>query len=131
MSDENGNSEYGTVRISDDVVINMARIATISVKGVYVARTGIVDGITSLFPRRYYSKGIKVEVNENTVSLDIYINVEYGNNINGIARNVQSAVKKEIEDMTDLSVSAVNVHVLKVVLENENEIPPENTDTNT
>jgi len=126
--------EFGQVKISDDIVITMAGIATSSVKGVWVARTGVIEGITNLFSKNNYSKGIKVEINENMVVLDIYINVEYGNNINEIARNVQSAVKKEIESMTDLSVSTVNINVLNIALEKDKEkdkeISTEEADTN-
>lgn len=116
---ENENFENGQVKISDDVVMIIAGIATNGVKGVYSAKTGMTDGIANLFNKNNYSKGIKVEINENTVVLDIFINVEYGCKINEVAKEVQSTVKKEIETMTDLIVSSVNVHVLNIVTEKE------------
>ena len=116
---ENENFEFGQVKISDDVVIIIAGIATSGIKGVSTTRTGVADGITNLFSKNNYSKGIKVEINENTVVLDIYINVEYGYKINEVAREVQLSVKKEIETMTDLKVAAVNVHVLNIVQEKD------------
>lgn len=116
---DNENFENGQVKISDDVVMIIAGIATNGVKGVYSARTGMTDGITNLFTKNNYSKGIKVEVNENTVVLDIFINVEYGCKINEVAREVQTTVKKEIETMTDLIVSSVNVHVQNIITEKE------------
>jgi uncharacterized alkaline shock family protein YloU len=118
---DNQNFENGQVKISDDVVMIIAGIATASVKGVSTARTGVAEGITNLFSKNNYSKGIKVEINENTVVLDIFINVEYGNKINEVAREVQANVKKEIETMTDLGVSAVNIHVVNIVQEKEKE----------
>ncbi len=119
MSIENESFENGQVKISDDVVMIIAGIATSSVKGVYSARTGVAEGITNLFSKNNYSKGIKVEINENTVVLDIYINVEYGCKINEVAREVQTTVKKEIETMTDLLVAGVNVHVQNIITEKE------------
>ncbi|HHZ01898.1 MAG TPA: Asp23/Gls24 family envelope stress response protein [Tissierellia bacterium] len=116
---ENETFEFGQVKISDDVVMIIAGIATSGVKGVSTTRTGVADGITNLFSKNNYSKGIKVEINENTVVLDIYINVEYGYKINEVAKEVQLSVKKEIETMTDLQVAAVNVHVLNIVQEKE------------
>lgn len=112
---DNENLEFGQVKISDDVVIIIAGIATSGVKGVSTTRTGVADGISNLFSKNNYSKGIKVEINENTVVLDIFINVEYGYKISDVAREVQSAVKKEIETMTDMQVAAVNVHVLNII----------------
>ncbi|NLJ57503.1 MAG: Asp23/Gls24 family envelope stress response protein [Tissierellia bacterium] len=116
---DKGNFELGNVKISDDVVIIIAGIATSGVKGVNTTRTGVAEGITNLFSKNNYSKGIKVEVNEDTVVLDIYLNVEYGYKINEVAKEVQLAVKKEIETMTDLQVAAVNVHVLNIVQDKE------------
>ena len=116
---DKGNFELGNVKISDDVVIIIAGIATSGVKGVNTTRTEVAEGITNLFSKNNYSKGIKVEVNEDTVVLDIYLNVEYGYKINEVAKEVQLAVKKEIETMTDLQVAAVNVHVLNIVQDKE------------
>jgi uncharacterized alkaline shock family protein YloU len=118
---DNENLEFGQVKISDDVVMIIAGIATSGVKGVVSARTGVAEGISNLFAKNNYSKGIKVEINENTVVLDIFINVEYGYKISEVAKEVQSVVKKEIETMTDLQVAAVNVHVLNIVQEKDKE----------
>lgn len=116
---DNENLEFGQVKISDDVVIIIAGIATSGVKGVSTTRTGVADGISNLFSKNNYSKGIKVEINENTVVLDIFINVEYGYKISDVAKEVQATVKKEIETMTDMQVAAVNVHVLNIIQEKE------------
>ena len=72
---DNETFEFGQVKISDDVVIIIAGIAASTVKGVNTTRTGVAEGITNLFSKNNYSKGIKVEINENTVVLDIFINV--------------------------------------------------------
>ncbi len=125
---DNEKFEFGQVKISDDVVIIIAGIAASTVKGVNTTRTGVAEGITNLFSKNNYSKGIKVEINENTVVLDIFINVEYGYKINEVAREVQQSVKKEIETMTDLQVAAVNVHVLNIVQDKEKDKEKEPTD---
>lgn len=116
---DNENLEFGQVKISDDVIIIIAGIATSGVKGVSTTRTGVADGISNLFSKNNYSKGIKVEINENTAVLDIFINVEYGYKISEVAKEVQATVKKEIETMTDMEVAAVNVHVLNIIQEKE------------
>jgi uncharacterized alkaline shock family protein YloU len=128
MSVDNENLENGRVEISDDIVTSMAAIAASSIKGVYIAKSRVMVGITSIFSRNDYSSGIKVDINENTVVLDININVEYGSNLNEIARQVQTAVKNEIETMTELSVSAVNVRVVNFTENKQRD--KENTDEN-
>ncbi len=130
MNDENKEFEFINPKIADEVIITMAGIATSTIKGVTLVRTGVAEGISSIFSRNSYSKGIKVEVNENTVVLDINISVEYGRNINAIAREVQAAVKKEIENMTDMDVAAVNINIINITLEKQAEISELNIDTN-
>ena len=70
-----------------------------------------------IFSKNNYSKGVKVDINENKVTLDILIKVVYGCKKNQVAEEVQRTVKKEVETMTDLSVVVVNVHVQNIVTE--------------
>ena len=57
------------------------------------------------------AKGIKADIEENTVKIDVNIIVEYGVRIPDIAFEIQNRVKKAVETMTGLAVSAVNIHV--------------------
>ena len=57
------------------------------------------------------AKGIKVESNEKDTKIDVNIIVEYGVRIPDVAFEIQNRVKKSVETMTGLKVSAVNVHV--------------------
>ena len=117
MSEKNEIYENGQVKISDEVITIIAGIATMEVNGVHSMHTGLVEGFSNLFNKNNYSKGVKVEKNENIVVLDVFINVTYGCKINKVAEEVQKTVKKEVETMTDLTVSAVNVHVQNIITE--------------
>lgn len=117
MSEKNEVFENGQVKISDEVVTIIAGIATTGVKGVHSMHTGIVEGFSNLFNKNNYSKGVKVEINENVITLDIFINVTYGCKINQVAEEIQKTVKKEVETMTDLTVAVVNVHVQNIITE--------------
>lgn len=117
MSEKNEIYDNGQVKISDEVITIIAGIATMEVKGVHSMHTGLVEGFSNLFSKNNYSKGVKVEKNENIVVLDIFINVTYGCKINKVAEEVQKTVKKEVETMTDLTVSLVNVHVQNIITE--------------
>lgn len=118
MTEKNQVFENGQVKISDEVVTIIAGIATTGVKGVHSMHTGLVEGFSNLFSsKNNYSKGVKVIIEENVVTLDIFINVVYGCKINDVAAEIQRTVKKEVETMTDLTVSVVNVHVQNIVTE--------------
>jgi uncharacterized alkaline shock family protein YloU len=66
------------------------------------------------------SKGIKIELGPEEVSIDLYVIVEYDRPIQRVAQEVQENVRKAIESMTGLHVVRVDVHVQGVSFEKEN-----------
>ena len=109
--------EMGIVKISDEVVAVIAGLACSEVKGIVGISSGIVGGITQILSgKKNLSKGVKVNVGENDATIDIFIVVEYGVRIPEVAREVQNSVKKSVEAMTGLSVSAINIFVQNVYL---------------
>ena len=61
--------------------------------------------------RKNLAKGIKVDIEEEKVKIDVNIIVEYGSRIPDVAFEIQNRVKKSVEGMTGLKVEEVNVHV--------------------
>ena len=104
--DPSGNSN---VKIADDVITRIAQEAATRVEGVYNSYTTKRD-IGDFLPGRGQSK-TKVTADEEKSVVDISIVVEYGRNILEVAEEVQDAVKISLENMTDLDITAVNVHV--------------------
>lgn len=99
------------IQIADDVVSIIAGKAASEVSGVYGMSGGFAGGITEVFGKKNFSKGIKVDVNEQKVKIDANIIVEYGARIPDVAFEIQNRVKKAVESMTGLKVLEVNVHV--------------------
>ena len=64
-------------------------------------------------------KGVKVDILENIVCVDLALNIEYGYNILETSKTVQEKVKAAIENMTGLVVSDVNVRIASVEMEKE------------
>jgi len=117
--DENINceTEMGIVKISDEVVGVIAGLATIEVKGILGMSSGVVGDITQILTgKKNFSKGVKVNVGENSAAIDLYIVVEYGIKIPEVALQAQQNVKKAVESMTGLLVSAINIHVQNVII---------------
>lgn len=115
----------GMVYFASDVVATIAGLAVTEVEG--VANTvGASGGLTEIFMRRALSnsrnltRGIKVEITDNVVSVDVTIVVEYGFPVPEVAQGIQENVKKAIETMTGMSVKSVDVHVTGVSFEREN-----------
>ena len=57
------------------------------------------------------TKGIKMQIHANKISLDLHIIVEYGTNFSAIADNIISTVKYSVEEYTGLAVEDVNIFV--------------------
>lgn len=121
----NDEIDMGIVKISDEVVGVIAGLAATEIKGIVGMSASLVGGITQILTgKKNLSKGVKVEMGENSAVIDLYVVVEYGVKIQDIAVQVQSNVKKAVETMTGLTVSAINVHVQNVLipkLEEKNE----------
>ena len=92
--------------ISEEVIATIAEKVVLDVSGVYSLSGGI-----NVLGKKIGTQGIKVEINKKDISLDIFIIVCYGVKIPDIAWEVQDKVKKELENMTGMTVSAVNVHI--------------------
>ncbi|ADL08069.1 Asp23/Gls24 family envelope stress response protein [Thermosediminibacter oceani] len=105
------NSGKGSIRIADEVVSIIAGLAATEIEGVAGMSGGIAGGIAEMLGRKNLSKGVKVQVGEKEVAVDLYIIVNYGVRIPEVAWKVQENVKKAIENMTGLSVVEVNIHV--------------------
>ena len=119
MSEKHEMLNDGQVKISDEVISIIASIAASEIEGVNSAASGFVDGLSSLFTKKNYSKGIKVTLKDNDALIDMTITIDYGFNIQDVAGRVQAKVKREVENMTGLNVTKVNVIVQNVVIPKE------------
>ena len=112
--------EGNGIKIADDVVATIAGKAASEVTGVYAMSGGFAGGISEVFGKKSYTKGIKVDNLEKELKIDVNIIVEYGARIPDVAYEIQNRVKKAIENMTGLNVAEVNVHVQGVNTEVQN-----------
>ncbi len=112
-------SKIGNVSIADDVVASIAGIAAIEVKGVSKLTGNISKELVAKLGKKNLAKGVKVDIIEGTVDVDLSLELEYGNNIKTVSENVQIKVKQAIENMTGLTVGSVNVVVSGIRREKE------------
>lgn len=100
------------IKISTDVVSVIAGVAVSEVPGVSAMAGGFAGGISEVLSgKKNLSKGIKVEITQQDAKIDVNIIVEYGIRIPDVAFQIQNRVKKAVESMTGLNVTAVNIHV--------------------
>ena len=133
--EENNNIENEIVKennnivIEDEVIATIAGIAVSEVSGVAEMAGGFAGGITEVLSgKKNLAKGIKVEKENGKAKIDVNIIVEYGSRIPDVAFEIQTRVKKSVENMTGFKVEEVNVHVQGVntdIAKKENNVDEE------
>jgi uncharacterized alkaline shock family protein YloU len=109
--------ELGSVQIADEVIAIIAGLAATEVKGVASMAGNVTNELVAKLGMKNLSKGVKVEVLDQSVSVDLALNLEYGYSIPSVSEKVQEKVKTAIENMTGFSVLEVNIKIAGVDLE--------------
>lgn len=113
---ENDNEPSSSITYANEVIAIIAGLAASEVEGI-AGMVNVNSGIKS--KNKNVTRGVKVEVGTEEVSVDLYLNVEYGTPIQRAAHDAQEGVKKSIESMTGLHVVRVDIHVMGVSFEKE------------
>ena len=104
---EHDNSDLGEVQISNDVLAVISAMAAMEVDGVVAMAGNITAELVSKLGMKKLSKGVRVDVVDNTVMVDLSIIVT-------ISKKVQDKVKTTVENMTGMEVANVNVNIASV-----------------
>ena len=107
----------GEVQIADEVVAIIAGMAATEVKGVASMAGNIKNELVAKMGMKNLSKGVKVEVTDTDVKVDLALNLIFEANILEVSGKVQEKVKASIENMTGLEVSSVNIRIASVSME--------------
>lgn len=111
-------NDYGSVKISEKVIISIIKRAACKVPGVTRLASGtFVESIaTMVCGSRTPESIVKLDVKGNEVKIYLKINVTYGCNVPEVAMKVQSTVSDEVKFITGMDVKNVDVEVQDVEL---------------
>ena len=109
--------KIGEVQIADEVVAIIAGLTATEVDGVDSMAGNITNELVGKLGMKNLSKGVKVEVTEEHVSVNMALNLKYGYSIPDVCEKVQEKVKNAIENMTGLTVLDVNIKIAGVSME--------------
>ena len=108
-------SDLGEVQISNDVLAVISAMAAMEVDGVVAMAGNITAELVSKLGMKKLSKGVRVDVVDNTVMVDLFnYSLEINENIVTISKKVQDKVKTTVENMTGMEVANVNVNIASV-----------------
>jgi uncharacterized alkaline shock family protein YloU len=102
----------GRVRVADSAIVSIVREAVLSSYGVVdLAPRSLGSAIGWKLGFGGAARGIGLKVNENRVSIELSVVMEYGVPIFTVASNVMQAVRFQVERVLDLDVERVDVNV--------------------
>ena len=104
----------GVVQIADDVVAMIASLAATEVQGVNAMAGNITNELMSKVGMKKLTKGVRVDLQEDGVTVDLAINMDYGYNIPATCQQVQNKVKTAVENLTGLTCNNVNIRIAGV-----------------
>lgn len=107
----------GKVQIADEVVAIIAGLAATETEGVASMNGHITNELVQRLGKKNLSKGVRIEVADGIVKVDLSLYLKYGYSIPETSAQVQEKVKTAIENMTGLTVSEVNISIAGVDVE--------------
>ena len=106
------------ILVSDDVIAVTAAMTAARVRGVSSLVGGITGSITkNILKMKNVTQGVKVSHEDDSLVIDIFLNVFYGYRIPQVAWEIQETIRKEVKTMTGEDAGAVNIHVQGVVFD--------------
>ena len=120
MADSKGyirsSDEKGSINICQNVVAVIAASAAVENDGVYGLYQSPGRELTTVSGKKGISKGIRVNIDGDDITVDVYFIANLGHSVSEVGEQVQKAVKTAIEEAVGATVSAVNIHICGVSL---------------
>ena len=117
MDVKNNNKNIGSLYISTSVIEKVSKLAALEIDGVADVSTGS-SGVKGIFAKTNLPKAVDVNMCDGVAEVDIHIIVKYGCKVPAVCKNVQESVKSNIQNMTEVTVSKVNVIVAGIQADN-------------
>ena len=118
-----GNSGHGKVEIAPEVIEVIAGIAASEVEGVAQMRGNFATGVVERLGKKNHGKGVKVELSEEGITVDVYCLMKFGVSIPTVAGKIQDNIRQALLNMTALEAEAVNIHVVGITFETQKPEP--------
>ena len=120
MDLQNMDLNGGTLQISTEVIGKIARCAALEVDGVSEVSCGKQNKkVKDLLEAASIQPAVPVEMRDGTAELTLNLVVAFGARIPAVAEKVQENVKTAVQNMTNVTVSRVNLVIAGVAAEEQ------------
>jgi Protein of unknown function (DUF322). len=117
---ENG---LGKIEIAPEVIEVIAGIAASEIEGVATMRGNFAAGVAEKLGKKNLGKGIRVDLSNNQIKIDVYCVLNYGVSIPAVAQKMQDNIHQALLHMTGLEADEVNIHVVNMNFDLQKEEP--------
>jgi uncharacterized alkaline shock family protein YloU len=114
---ETYHEKLGKTTIDPGVLTNIAKLTSLSVSGVSKMAAG-PHSVDSLIKKNYFD-GVKIEVENSMVYIDVYLVLKNDANLLNTSREVQQKISRAITEMVGMEIGHVNVHIEDVDYQSE------------
>lgn len=114
-------SQLGKVEIAPEVIEVIAGIAASEIDGISSMRGTFATGVVERFGKKSHSKGVKVDITDDGIHIDLFAVVKSGFSIPKVAEKLQTNIKQSLFNMTALEVKEINVHVVGIEMGTQKE----------
>ena len=101
----------GKTTIAIDVIVTIASLKTLRVPGVSRFSHTPTPRVKDIFKRDQIFEGIVIDIQDDTVYVDLYIIMDHDVNIRDVCQNIQRDVARAISEMVGMQVGRINIHV--------------------
>ena len=99
----------GKTTIAPEVLLTIAQLTSLEVPG--VSRMGAVPASMERLFQRGSGEGVRVDIREDVVHIDLHLVLKKDFNIRDVSRQVQHDVARAVSEMVGMQVGRVNIHI--------------------
>jgi len=111
MARETG-GELGRIEVSPHAVAAVVAEAVMSCYGVVgMAPRNLRDGLDVILHRDSLERGIRVQLREGRITVEVFVVVEYGTRIREVGKNVADAIRFAVDRSLGIPVDMVTVNI--------------------
>lgn len=111
----------GKIEIAPEVIEVIAGIAASEIDGVAMMRGNFATGVVERLGKKNHGKGIRVDLSNNQIKIDVYCVLNFGVSIPKVAQSIQDNIRQALFNMTGLETDEVNIHVVNINFDTQKE----------
>lgn len=121
LLDVSGDTSLGKVEIAPEVIEVITGLAASEVEGLSSMRGNFASGVVERFGKKSHGKGVKVELTDDGILIDLFVVLNFGVSIPQVAQKVQDNIRQTLKNMTALEIDEINIHVVGIQMDEESE----------